>query len=106
MKLKAIGTVYSYYFPEVREIIDEIVADYPHDVFLQSVDPGLDDFHVPIIDMYLNFCSGSVPGLRDFDFKYPTAGAEEGIREVLTLLQSQGIEEIYVFNMDWLDSPN
>jgi hypothetical protein len=32
-KFTAITTVYSYYLPEVRSLIDRIVACYPHNVF-------------------------------------------------------------------------
>jgi len=101
MDLKAITTVYSYYFPEVRQVIDEIVANYPHDVFLGSIEPGLDNFHVPIIELYLSSYSGEIPHLKDFCFKYPTGGAEEGIREVLTFLQTRGVEKIYVFSGEY-----
>ena len=47
---KAITTVYSYYMPEVRELITDLTREYPHDVFLRSISPGLDDFHHPVID--------------------------------------------------------
>lgn len=100
-EFKAITTVYSYYFPEVRKAITELTKNYPHDIFLKSIKPGLDGFHVPIIDSYLNSCSDSVPHLKDFPFRYPTAGAEEGIREVLTLLQGRGVETIYVLRGDY-----
>lgn len=100
-ELKAITTVYSYYFPEVRKVITELTRHYPHDVFLKSIKPGLDDCHVPIIDSYLESCSDSVPDLKGFSFRYPTAGAEEGIREVLTLLQQKGVKNIYVLRGDY-----
>lgn len=99
--LKAITTVYSYYFPEVRQAISELTRNYPHEVFLQSIKPGLDDFHVPVIDSYIDSCAGVVPDLKGFSFRYPTAGAEEGIREVLTLLQQKGVKTIYVLKGDY-----
>lgn len=100
-EFKAITTVYSYYFPEIRKIIDELVKIYPHDVFLKSVEPGLDDFHVPIINQYLNFQAQSIPLLKDFSFRYPTAGSEEGIREVLTYLQAKGVKKIYTLRGEY-----
>ena len=99
--LKAITTVYSYYFPEVRQAISELTRDYPHEVFLKSIKPGLDDFHIPVIDSYIDSCAGVVPDLKGFSFRYPTAGAEEGIREVLTLLQQKGVKTIYVLKGDY-----
>lgn len=101
MELKAITAVYSYYFPEVRRKIDELIANYPHDVFLRSIKPGLDDLHVPIIDLYLSSYCREVPRLKDFCFRYPTAGAEEGIREIMTFLQSRGVEKIYVLRGEY-----
>lgn len=100
-ELKAIATVYSYYFPEVRKIIDELVEKYPHHVFLKSVEPGLDDFHVPIINQYLDFQAQSAPHLRDFSFRYPAAGSEEGIREALTFLQAKGVKKIYTLKGEY-----
>lgn len=98
---KAITTVYSYYLPEIRKLIDELVRDYPHDIFLQSVKPGLDDFHVPIIEKLIKFYQNDLLALGQFNFKYPTAGSEEFIREYMTLLQSQGIGEIYMLKGDY-----
>src|SRR5262245_61539613 len=46
-EMKSVGpirSVYSYYYPEVREIIDRVTHVYPHHVYLRSIDPGLDEF--------------------------------------------------------------
>ena len=99
--LRAITTVMSYYFPEVRAVISEMVRDYPHDVFLRSVSPGLDDFHEPIVEKLLRFHGPSVPALASFAHRYPTAGSEEGIREYMTMLRSSGVERIYVWHGDY-----
>lgn len=100
-EFKAIKTVYSYYLPEIRAIIDDLVCEYPHEVFLRSVKPGLDDFHEPIIDKLVKFHYADVPHLGQFHFRYPTAGSEEGIREFLTSLQLNGVKSIYVFKGDY-----
>jgi len=98
---KAITTVYSYYFPEIRRLITDLTREYPHNVFLKSIKPGLDDFHIPIIERYLDFQKSSIPNLKDFPFKYPTAGAEESIREFLTFLQAKGIKRIYTLTGEY-----
>jgi histidinol-phosphate/aromatic aminotransferase/cobyric acid decarboxylase-like protein len=98
---RAITTVYSYYLPEIRELITRLTRDYPHDVFLRSISPGLDDFHHPIIEKLISVHQHDVPQLEDFGYRYPTAGSEEGIREYLTLLQSQGVGSIYVWKGDY-----
>jgi len=102
-ELKAIKTVYSYLFPEVRELISELASPFPHEVFLSSVKPpgALDDFHEPIIDRVLNFFGDSVPKLKDFKYRYPTSGSEEGIKEVMTLLQSKGVKKNYVLKGEY-----
>lgn len=98
---KAITTVYSYYMPEVRKLVDEVIENYPHEVFLKSVTPGLDDFHVPIIDRLVAHHKADVPSLSKFKYRYPTSGSEEGIREYMTQLQSRGVKQIYMFKGDY-----
>lgn len=99
--LRAITTVYSYYLPEIRALISDLTAAYPHDVFLRSISPGLDDFHVPIIDKLINVHRISVPRLGDFGYSYPTSGSEEGIREYMSLLQSRRVARIYCWKGDY-----
>ena len=98
---KAITTVYSYYMPEIRELITDLTREYPHDVFLRSISPGLDDFHHPIIDKLVAVHEQDVPHLGKFAHRYPTSGSEEGIREYMTFLQSQGVSQIYVWEGDY-----
>jgi histidinol-phosphate/aromatic aminotransferase/cobyric acid decarboxylase-like protein len=99
--MKTITTVYSYYLPEIRELITDLTRQYPHDVFLRSISPGLDDFHLPVIEKLIGAHQHDVPHLSQFPHRYPTAGSEEGIREYLTLLQSQGVGQIYVWKGDY-----
>jgi histidinol-phosphate/aromatic aminotransferase/cobyric acid decarboxylase-like protein len=98
---QAITTVYSYYLPEIRELITDLTREYPHDVFLRSIVPGLDDFHHPIIEKLIAAHQHDVPHLSQFPHRYPTAGSEEGIREYMTFLQSEGVEQIYVWKGDY-----
>ncbi|MCU0241832.1 MAG: hypothetical protein MUF51_05360 [Vicinamibacteria bacterium] len=101
MNLRAITAVYSYYFPEVRALIDDIVRDYPHDVFLRSISPGLDDFHEPVLEQLVRYRALDVPALGAFAYRYPTSGSEEGIREYLSLLAQQGVREIAMWSGDY-----
>ena len=91
---KAITTVYSYYLPEIRDLITDLTREYPHNVFLRSISPGLDDFDQPIIDKLSAAHEHDVPHLAKFAYRYPTSGSEEGIREYMTFLQSQGVRQI------------
>ena len=99
--LRAITTVYSYYLPEIRTLVSELTRDYPHDVFLRSVSPGLDDFHRPIIDRLVSWYRDEIRGLDRFPCRYPTAGSEEGIREVISHLAFSGVRSIYMWQGDY-----
>ncbi len=96
-KLLPLNAVYSYYFPEVRSIIDRLTATYPHDVFLQSIEPGLDNFHLPVIGAYLDHFRGQLPDLPDFPHRYVTSGASEAIFHILAqIAASPKKEPLYV----------
>src|SRR3989339_687711 len=104
MALRAITTVYSYRMPEVRRAIDKALRDgFPHGILMGSTNPpgGLDAFHRPLIEDVRRFFSADVPALADFKHAYPTPGSEEGIREVMTLLQSRGVTQIYVLKGEY-----
>lgn len=102
-EFKAIRTVYSYRFPEVRRLVSDLTREFPHEVYMRSTRPegGLDDFHESVIDSVVDFYRASAPRLPEFKFRYPTSGSEEGIREVLTLLQTNGTRKIYVWEGDY-----
>ena len=100
--MKAIENIYSYYFPEVRRVIDEVTKDFPHDVFLKAISPGLDNFHVPVIEKYIKFVSRDLPGLENFEHMYVTAGSSEGIFHILVHLKMKDPKtRIYVFKGDY-----
>jgi histidinol-phosphate/aromatic aminotransferase/cobyric acid decarboxylase-like protein len=104
MSLKAITTVYSYRHPETRRTVDNVlIGGFPHHVFLRATNPpgALDAFDQPIIDKVVQFNQDSVPHMREFPFRYPTAGSEEGIREVMTDLQAKGVKKIHVLNGEY-----
>lgn len=100
-ELRAITTVYSYYLPEVREVVTRLTAAYPHDVFLRSISPGLDDLHQPIIERLIDKRRAEVPALSSFAHRYPTSGSEEGIREYMTSLQQQGVRRVHMLRGDY-----
>lgn len=101
MNLRAIKTVYSYYLPEIRQIVTDLTRKYPHEIFLNSLGGNLDDFEQPVIDKLVRYREEDLPDLGQFPCRYPTAGAEEGIREFLTMLQSRGENRIYMLAGDY-----
>jgi histidinol-phosphate/aromatic aminotransferase/cobyric acid decarboxylase-like protein len=92
--MKATRTVYCYYFPEIREIINEIVREYPHKIFLQSIEPGLDNFHFPVIEKFINYNGKTLPELKNFKNRYFTNGASEGIFHLLVKIKTENPNEI------------
>lgn len=85
--LLATSTVYSYYFPEVRQVIDRVVRCYPHHIFLRSVKPGLDNFHIPIIAKYVRYFRKILGGIDGFKYRYVASGASEPIFHLLARLK-------------------
>lgn len=92
--MKSTRTVYCYYFPEIRKIIDGLTKKFPHDVFLKSIEPGLNDFHFPIIEKFIEYCKKQLPSLKYFKYKYFTSGASEGIFHLLIKLKTKNPETI------------
>ncbi len=76
-------TVYSYYLPEVREVVDEVAARFPHELLLGNVHPGLDDLHVPLIERFESVHAGNVRGWAALPHRYPTGGSSEGLFHLL-----------------------
>ena len=77
--IRAIKSVYCYYFPETRKIIDEVIKQFPHDLLLQSVFPGLDNFHEPLIEKYVKLSGKYQKGLENFTNRYFCNGSSEAI---------------------------
>lgn len=101
-RLKAIRSVYAYYFPEIRKLIDELTKKFPHEVFLKSIEPGLDNFHFPIIRRYLKFNQSLVPYLKDFRFRYVTNGSNEAIFHLLVALAvAKQKKPLYIFKGEY-----
>jgi histidinol-phosphate/aromatic aminotransferase/cobyric acid decarboxylase-like protein len=100
--LKAGVGVYAYYFPEVRREISRIAGKYPHDVFLRSITPGLDNFHQQMIARYVKKFEPQVSGLSEFAHQYPTAGSSEAIYHQLVKIKlTDPRAPIYVLNGEY-----
>lgn len=99
MPLKA---VYAYYFPEVRAVIDKIAANYPHETFLQSIEPGLDDYHHPVIESYIHHFENQLPDLKRFPYQYVAGGASESIFHILAgIASSKEDKPLYVLEGEY-----
>lgn len=101
-KLFPLKAVYSYYYPEVRKIVDKLTAIYPHNIFLQSIEPGLDDYHFPVIEAYLDHFHDQLPDLPAFPHRYVTSGASEAIFHLLAhIAASPKKEPLYVLDGEY-----
>ena len=100
-EIQAMRAVYSYYLPEVRELVSRIARDYPHEVFLRSAMTGLDAFHEPIVDRLVAAHATDIPALGEFTSRYPTNGSEEGIREYMSQLAARGVRRAYALEGDY-----
>ncbi len=100
--VKPIRTVYCYYYPEMRELISEAMSPFPHEILLQSIDPGLDDFHEPVVDAYIEHMRGQMPGLSGFPHRYVAAGGSEALFHLLAHIAAfQKNAPLYVFEGEY-----
>lgn len=100
--MKAIPTVYSYRFPEVRRIVSNLTREFPHDVYMRSLDPigRLDDYHEHIISKAIDYYSPYVC-LESFPYKYFINGSSEGIFHYLSKLRTEGKDLIHTFKGEY-----
>jgi hypothetical protein len=101
----ATPTIYSYYSPEVRNVVRLALNrqneyDGIHATLRKNYSPGLDELHLPLMDRYERFArSEGVIGLDTFDAKYFTNGSSEGIFHLITGLPPA--ETLYQFDGEY-----
>lgn len=126
-KLMPLKAVYSYYFPEVAQIMHKTykVSDEMYKVtgsnlaVEQSINDALklnkplalratpegwvdlDRIHEPIIDRVIEAYAPLVNGLDVFEHHYPTAGTSEGIFHFMADLKTKGIPLIYLLKGEY-----
>jgi hypothetical protein len=81
-------TVYSYLTPEVQDVVRDVLhydADSIVRTLTRNYDPGLDDFHEPVIDAFEDHLEvQAIDGLMDFPYRYVTNGSSEGLFHLLS----------------------
>jgi hypothetical protein len=107
-ELKALKAVYSYFFPEVRDIVNGrdrlptwlFLTTTPNEHYLHGFNPplfvpglpggtvDLDRIHEPVIERIIKAYKPLVPALGEFEYRYPTAGSSEGIFHILAALKA------------------
>ncbi len=101
-KIKAISSVYAYYYPEVRKEVEKVVKNFSQDLLLKSIFPGLDNFHDSFIEKYVKYSHKYQEGLSDFSNKYFVNGSSEAIFHLLVdSIFHNGNKPIYVFRGEY-----
>lgn len=125
-KLKAMKSVYTYFFPEVRPLVHSTDAlsdklfltttsaceaqgivdslDFNQELVMPKTPEGkvdLDEIHFPIIDRIVEVYKDVIPGLKEFPYRYPTSGSSEGLFHTLAKLKSGGVDEISTFEGEY-----
>jgi hypothetical protein len=118
--------VYSYPFPEVREVIQSYTLDPRYMLntlpvaeaagllaaydFQPSLDLpatrdgalNLDELHIPVIERVQEVQAGHLPGLENFDLAYPTPGSSQAIFTLLAEWRAQGkLTSIAILNGEY-----
>lgn len=77
-------TVYSYYMPEVRDVVRDVLvhdADRLNDTLTQNYMPGLDTWHNPVMDRFEEHLIEHDVEVRNRQFpnRYPVNGSSEAL---------------------------
>lgn len=101
--LKCKKAVYSYYFPETRQIVEKLTHPYPHELFINTYDePGPDAYHLPLIKKFVEYNKQRIIGLEKFPYQYFTAGASEGLFHILANIAAfEAQTPCYVFRGEY-----
>lgn len=100
--MKPIQPVYTYYYPEVRQIISDLTHEFPHDVFLQAINPWLDAYHWKAIDAYCKHYFRQLPKLSEFPYIYPLSWSSEGIFHILShIVAFEKEKPLYIFSWEY-----
>jgi len=100
--IKAISSVYAYYYPEVREVVDKVVKNFSQELLLKSIFPGLDNYHDSFINKFVKYSTKYQKGLDSFENKYFVNGSSEAIFHLLvdSIFHNEG-KPIYVFKGEY-----
>jgi histidinol-phosphate/aromatic aminotransferase/cobyric acid decarboxylase-like protein len=99
-------TVYSWYFPETRQVVDTLWRERPHALYEQAYTKRQDGMHGPFLARWREWARAAGVELGDgFVHEYPTAGASEGIQALLARIaatpESGTRTRIHVFDGEY-----
>ena len=101
-KIKAINSVYAYYYLEVRKTVEKVIKKFSQDILLKSIFPGLDNYHIPFVEKFVSCSAKYQIGLNGFENKYFVNGSTEGIFHLLVdaVFHNQD-KPIYIFKGEY-----
>jgi histidinol-phosphate/aromatic aminotransferase/cobyric acid decarboxylase-like protein len=98
-------TVYGYPHPEVERVVQSLWTTQSDSLIRLYREPwtkSQDELHEPMLNSWDAWATPTlVKSLSHFAHRYPTAGASEGIREVLADFKARGGEHIVVFEGEY-----
>lgn len=97
---KPLKSVYAYYFPEVRTVVKQAIEEFPQELLLKSIFPGLDNYHQPLIDKYISKSTDYQKGLELFPYQYYCNGSSEAIFQLLVQTLREN-KNIYIFKGEY-----
>src|SRR3989344_2170535 len=125
-RFKAMKAVYTYFFPEVRDLIHstdgldsrlfltsttisraQSIVDsmnFQKRLVVPKTSSGrvdLDSIHEPAIERILEIYEKTVPGISEFPYRYFTSGSSEGVFHVMSELKANGTNKIYTFGGEY-----
>jgi hypothetical protein len=101
MALGATRTVYSFYYPEVRDLVEEVWLSKPHFLYEKPYLKRVAGLHHEFSDEWREWVRPVVKlDSKEFPHYYPTAGSSEAIRDAIAHLgKTEG--RIHVFRGEY-----
>lgn len=88
--MKGIKLIYSFLYPEVRQIQEQLWRELPHYLFDQSYLQNQEGKEKEFIDYWKEWTNGVINHNPKLSHFYPTNGSSEAIREVIYQLKNKG----------------
>lgn len=98
--MKYLKTIYSLYFPEVRQKLEELWETKPHYLFDNNFLGAQEGKENEFLNKWIDWTASTISLNKDFKHKYVTAGSSEAIREFIYNIASKG-HRLVLFENDY-----
>lgn len=93
-------TVYSFYYPEVRNIVEELWANRPHSLYEEAYTKKQDAYHRVLLELYRSWVDHRISIPAPFHGYY-TSGSNEAIRCLVARLGQTDSGRMFVFRGEY-----